>query len=414
MFEGKMNMKKAIAILLVLTMLLPLTGCGGDNEKLRSDFLRTLSGEWESRDQGSDYVYASINEDASEIEMTVYKNGSPIKKTYPIDWYKFTDKAIAAKKNVDYPIPAWASGHIDGENGSIAIHYADDIDGACWLTVHTTDIEFAELVRMPDYNADIPEKYVGTYTLYKTHNDDDPITEEFTISKDGTLTFNSQSYALFTPEERYKDISGGDNFDILFHAKGNNRIRISECTDGVEMFALSVDDRFPQYYFKDVETAELTAENWQDFFEPAVKYEAGRDNWGDISYFYTRIKLVPKDNIEVFNVDEGRIAVTVSPKAFAEVKYDASSEEFAAKEISRDEYTAYEHLANYLESWPKDLEAGFYSSSSTSSWYDPYVEFLAVREEHFTNDGDAYTFPAISAFEIDVTRIMGTIIYKNE
>ena len=188
--------------------------------------------------------------------------------------------------------------------------------------------------------ADIPERFVGTWGFYKADNDIPPITEELTITEDGFLSYNGSSYSLVENEDI--SVSGGEGvllFQGVYSSPEDPRIHILESTQQEDLLGFCLDDGSVniQYFVKGLKKAELTPENWQDYFTFGMDFSLRRNDSGEIESVSSYYALVPRDGIRIWRIDDGFAGWVIHPSAYGIVEFDLTTEEYTLREATPEE-----------------------------------------------------------------------------
>ena len=187
--------------------------------------------------------------------------------------------------------------------------------------------------------------------------------------------------------------------------KGAYRLYIDQLSYGFE------------YYCKDVRSVELTLDNWREYFDVVTTYSTRCDEGGNVKYVMNRAFLTPKENFGFCGILNGWVAFTASPTAFAMIEYDVKANTYTIRDMTARERETYNSqffkdkinyasagsLGQYLK-WSTDTE-------TFASWGISLYEYA---EDRFTLNGNIALVPTTIAADVDVTRIMGTIYYRDK
>lgn len=348
-------MKKPLAFLLAMVMTLSLAACGGNNTKESS------SDKTSSNAEQSDTVKDTEQAPQGKVDVTDSLVGT---------WYLLPK----------------------GFNNAL-IEYNEDFP---------TDLQ-------PNLSSSSSSTNTGTGTtddiVYVSF---DEAVKEIAIAKDGKITVNGTEYSMTSSSGETYDRSSdtyGEFKESFTVEIGEDKYRIYESTSSdnseyvvFEPIENKKADYTPVYSNKHYteKTAELTMDNWQDFFEfdfvPC--YGLSKDEWGDVQGVMGRLRLWHKNKALISEIQNGRIAFKSAITETATIHFNKNEE---------DKYTFSDEVAESNES--SDGETELYS---TNQRY--YSDSIGVPKD-FKDAGSEYTQRVPFKASIEITRIMGTITY---
>lgn len=260
------------------------------------------------------------------------------------------------------------------------------------------------------------KKFYGTWTRcagYGSTSWNGSLVETFVITTDNKIQINGDeldiSYHLLNNGEWSVEAQEGQevriHLDMYDDTKGAYRLYIDHLSYGFE------------YYCKDVRSVELTLDNWREYFDVVTTYSTRCDEGGNVKYVMNRAFLTPKENFGFCGILNGWVAFTASPTAFAMIEYDVKANTYTIRDMTARERETYNSqffkdkinyasagsLGQYLK-WSTDTE-------TFASWGISLYEYA---EDRFTLNGNIALVPTTIAADVDVTRIMGTIYYRDK
>lgn len=258
------------------------------------------------------------------------------------------------------------------------------------------------------------DRFVGTWTLCDGAGsvwNEAPV-EEFSVTEDGELLLNGDAF----PAAFQMVIDQNRDFGWMLVADGE-RIWCSFYNDDPQALDLATGEGWGKYY-QNVETVELSLNNWKDYFDIAVVYSLGRDDTGKIHNAIARLLLAEKDEIEILCVRNGSATVTSSPKAFAMIQYDLDAGTYDFRAVAPKERWKYNtnYFLPYKNTTTTDVFRLFGDENDPDVSRDAFNGWamcaLVYSEKTLIRDKNMLTSPTITDFYVIVSKIEGTVCYR--
>ncbi len=170
----------------------------------------------------------------------------------------------------------------------------------------------------------------------------------------------------------------------------------------------------PQIFFRDFESAELTEENWQDYFELKTVYELEKNAIGRVSMLHVRVYLMPKETIDVLSIRDGKLTAQVRPVSFALIEFAADSDEYSFSDLPKNRKVLASYGTERLQ-YAKDgfaVESEFhnFAMETLRGWA---ANIYARGELEFKVQKDKSVSAAVEKdFDVVIASLSGTICYR--
>ena len=257
-------------------------------------------------------------------------------------------------------------------------------------------------------------RFAGTWTLCSGEGSvwNDAVVEEFSITDDGEVLLGGESFpAVFQMVFDHQENGGW-----MLRADGD-RIWCSFYNDDPEALNLGTGVGWGKYC-QNVKTAELSLDNWQDFFDTLVVYSLGRDDAGNIHNSMARLLLAGKDDLEILCVRDGSATVTSSPKSFAMIQYDLDAGTYDFRAVAPKERWKYNtnYFLPYKNTTTNDVFRLYEDETLLKADQNGFKGWamcaLVYSDKTLMRDGNMLTSPTITDFYVIVSKISGTICYR--
>lgn len=338
-------MKKTLAFLLAGVMALSLAACGG-NEKSESG-ADTTKAQSEAAQDTTQEVTREVTHEKVDVPESLIGNWNILPQEA---FYRMTK--LASLDGIVSLNEAEINTFTLNENGTVTVN------GKVYLLMPITDGE----------NVDYFQDNLGDFGKYE---------QAYTVD------IESDHYVIGTNTNK-------DNSDYLVFQPFDNKFACYK----------------PLYTKKKyvVKNAELTLDNWQDFWEVKSKenYSLTEDGWGDVAGFSGGgLALTPKENCVICGIDNGRIAFTTSITETSLVHINKTTEEY----YYSDSFTETNESANSEQG----LDMGLDSENDI-----PFAITISGGVSDVTDAGSEFTGRVATRANVEVTRIKGTITYLTE
>ena len=283
----------------------------------------------------------------------------------------------------------------------------------------------------PQENVDVPDSLVGTWYIMPNFSEgsmsasgssvtilDEAEILSFTIIKNGTITVDGKEYPMKKSSDNnslraFQDYGeynaaytvniGDDQYEIGINTDTDNSNYIV-----FQPFGNKVASYTPLYAKKNytLKTAELTLDNWQDFFEVKSEYKLHKNDWDDFDGVYAAWYFGEKNDIIISDIQNARIAFKSSSTETSMIHFDKNTEE----------YTFSDAVTESNEPYESESDINIYNTEDSyhNIWVSIYDNYRFLPQKDFKDAGNEYTARVVTKVNVEVTRIMGTIIYLTE
>ena len=266
---------------------------------------------------------------------------------------------------------------------------------------------------LPDGIFDLTHSGGGSSTSTDTKTDNKLIgredaISEFTVSENGTITANGKEYYLSKGSgQAYEEHSDNKTYtyteqftfsidDVQYSVRVNEESEYVLFEPTGDNVSYSFNPCYSNQKYSDEKNAELTLDNWQDFFEVKYNYVLSKNDWGDVEGVLDQLLLVPKDNIYVVEIESGKAAYNWAVTETSTIHFDKNTEDYT---LTDTESVSNDYISGEYDVYGRHGNAGL------------WINFTNSREETADN-GDEYTARVGSKADVEITRIMGTVTYR--
>ena len=253
------------------------------------------------------------------------------------------------------------------------------------------------------------DRFVGTWTLCDGEGSlwNGAAVQEFMITDDGSLLLGDEAF----PIGFQMTFDGGNDCGWMLQADGD-RLWCSFFNDDPDALSLGTGDGWGKYY-KDLMTAELSLDNWRDFFDFVIVYSLGRDDAGNPYNSMARFMLAEKGDHDILCIRGGAASVTSTPKTCSMIQYDLKSGEYGFRELTTKERGKYNN--NYFLSYRnrtvnetfRKFEDGVLPGGGWG------LSIVVFSENTLVRDGGTVTAATITEFYSNLSKISGTVYYRD-
>ncbi len=262
----------------------------------------------------------------------------------------------------------------------------------------------------------LPSSVKGTW-LWVNESDEkiglDPDGQEirsFTIDDAGNLTVNGKVYPLNEAETRSRQMAGEEYYyfgNMEFFITPNDHYLEYADEDFPWEFTISNEHCYATFgsYRSDVACVDLSLENWQEYFEPSVAYQIRQNAGGEIFGMQYSFVLQPKDGVSVKLMSSTAVSGSISDPVYSIAHIGAQSS--YTEEMTDDQRRQYEEVFSSL-SFPMSFDTSF-QKIEEGDWECFLVMFT---EDMVEKDSEGVLIPVMSAYQVEITQIAGTLYYK--
>ena len=277
-----------------------------------------------------------------------------------------------------------------------------------WIGKDVLRVDFMDDTQTVFYPEDmIPEDFYGVWTCVDGDADwNKKEVKDLTITPDGKILINDDELEIY-----FSFNSENGAFTWTTSKSGlNGRYD----PNSMFIFCLNANDR-RCYCGKDVTAAEITLDNWKDYFHLEIRFEANKDNEGDVSRLWAMLYLAQNEDAGLAGINDIVVKAKIAATEIALLSYDSSSDQFTKEVIAKEKWSAYSTLAGYIErEYPLKIEAHVYPQPDRT--FSAYLKGEAVYgkgSNEFVTNGTITTVPSITDFDVTLTEITGTVFAEN-
>ena len=262
----------------------------------------------------------------------------------------------------------------------------------------------------PTPKPELPDELVGEWTLCISEGElgDGSHIDAFSLSRDGVLTAEGESregYLVETDEEGiFTFVTNDRHYMLKSVEKGGLALLYNDTQKNLFTSASR------QIFYRDFESAELTADNWQEYFETQTVYEVIKNSINRVTAFNVRVFLIPKASLDVLAVKDGTVSVETKPTAYALIDYDVDTYEYFFSNIPRKAEQYGMERFQYSQT-PFSARAEFhnYAMDLIRGW----AANIYARNESVLEINDSRLIAAVETdFEISIQELSGVLYYR--
>ena len=261
--------------------------------------------------------------------------------------------------------------------------------------------------------ADLPPELIGEWTLCIGDGAPGDGSEIFSFSIDEYGDF------LCCGEVREGHLFDTEEKDILNYVTNDRHYLLRSVEKGgLALFYYDEESKVytaasQQIFYKDFLTAELNTENWQDFFEIKPVYEIVKNKMNLITALNVRLFLLPKDDISVLSVRDGKVTTEAKPTDYALIEFDADSLDYTLSEQPEKRLNEYgQERFQYAESGlTTQSEFHNFAMKLVHGWA---ANIYARNEGHYWEESNTISAAVETEFDVTISEISGTLFYRSD